>query len=246
METTFRKQWPTGLTVLTVIAGAMLAASLAMIFLYAPMEQNMGWVQRIFYTHVGSAWAGAVGFVGAVVMAVLYLATRSRLWDVIGHASVEVGLALVTVGLVGGMVWGNQVWGVPWTWDPKLTSFAVMWLSYAAYLMLREGIEDPERRQRFEAVYAIVAVATVLFTYLGVRLVETTLHPHVIGPSAATGEGDFGLSTRMVQTLIFAVVTWTVIYATLLWHRSRLRLLRDSVDQARANLIGGRSLAAGD
>jgi heme exporter protein C len=180
---------------------------------------------------VGSAWAGALGFFVAVGMAIAYLITRKPIFDRLEHASVEVGLALVTIGLVGGMVWGDAVWGTPWTWDPKLTGFAVMWLSYAAYLMLREGIEEPERRARFAAIYAIVAVVSVVFTYLGVRVIEATIHPYVVGEAASTSSSDFGLSQRMTNTLLFNIFSWSLIYATLFWHRLRLRSKSDRLDE---------------
>jgi heme exporter protein C len=197
----------------------------------------MGAVQRIFYFHVGAAWAGALGFLVTVVAGVIYLINGQHRWDVVGHCAVEVGLALITMTLVSGPVWAQFAWGKPWAWDPKLTSAAVMWLSYAAYLMLRQGIEDPQRRARFGAVYGIIAFASVIMTYVGVRFVEATLHPAVIGPSAATAKGDFGLAPTMLHSMIFSFVTFTFVFFTLLWHRIRLEHLSDRVNLLKARLL---------
>lgn len=232
-----RVRAPVGLTVLTLFTALMLLAATYMAFVYAPTEQTMGAVQRIFYFHVGAAWAGALGFLVTVVAGVAYLVSGRRSWDIVGLSSVEVGLALVTMTLASGPVWAQFAWGKPWTWDPKLTSAAVMWLSYAAYIMLRQGIEDPTRRARFGAVYGIIAFASVIVVYVGVRFIEATIHPTVIGASASTAQGNFGLAARMLHAMIFSFVTFTFVFATLLWHRIRLEQLSDRVKLIKARLL---------
>jgi heme exporter protein C len=227
------------LTALTVLSALMLIAASYMALIYAPTERTMGAVQRIFYFHVGAAWAGALGFLVTVVAGVLYLATGQRRWDIVGLSSVEVGLALVSITLLSGPIWARYAWGVSWTWDPKLTSAAVMWLAYAAYLMLRRSVDDPDRRARFGAVYGIVAFAGVVMTYAGVRLAGRTIHPAVIGPSASTAAGEFGLAPRMQYTMIFCFLTFALVYFTLLLHRIRLERLAERVDQLKAGLLAG-------
>lgn len=225
------------LTVMNVITAVMLLVASYMAFIYAPTELTMGAVQRIFYFHVGAAWAGAVAFGVTVFAGMQYLRTGNRRWDIMGLSSVEVGLALLTMTLLSGPIWAKFAWNTFWSWDPKLTSAAVMWLAYAAYLMLRQGVADPNRRARFGAVYGIVAFASVVMTFLGVRLIERTIHPSVIGPSAATGEGDFGLAPRMLQAMMFSFLTFTLVYVTLLMHRMRLERLSDRVNAVKARLL---------
>lgn len=232
-----RRGQPAALTALTVFTGLMLLAASYMAFIYAPTEATMGAVQRIFYFHVGAAWAGALAFFVTVVAGVAYLVTARRIWDIVGHSSVEVGLALITITLASGPVWAQFAWGKPWTWDPKLTASAVMWLSYAAYLMLRQGIEDPQRRARFGAVYGIVAFASVIMVFFGVRFIEATIHPVVIGPSAGVPETEIGLTQKMVHAMIFSFVTFTFVYATFLWYRIRLERLTDRVNGLKARLL---------
>lgn len=228
---------PLGLTILTVVAVIMLLVALYMALVYAPTERTMGAVQRIFYFHVGAAWAGALAFLVTVVAGGMYLTGRENKWDVVGHCSVEVGLALITMTLTSGPIWAQFVWGTPWTWDSKLTSAAVMWLAYAAYLMLRKGIEDPARRARFSAIYGIVAFVSVIMTYIGVRFIEATIHPTIIGPSASTAMGDFGMETRMVHSMVVSFMAFTLVFFTLLWHRIRLEHLAAQVNQVKARLV---------
>jgi heme exporter protein C len=228
---------PTGLIILTVFTGLMLLVATYMAFIYAPTEITMGAVQRIFYFHVGAAWAGALAFLVTVVAGIIYLVTGQRRWDIVGYSSVEIGLALITMTLASGPVWAQFAWGKPWTWDPKLTASAVMWLSYAAYLMLRQSLEDPGRQARFGAVYGIIAFVSVLMTFFGVRLITATIHPVVIGSSAGTPSTDIGLTGKMVASMVFCFVTFTFVYATLLWYRIRLANLNERVNVLKARLL---------
>ncbi len=229
---------PTGLTILTVFTALMLLVATYMTFFYAGMEQQMGNVQRIFYFHVGAAWAGALGFIVVVIAGIAYLRTGARKWDIIGHASVEVGLALITITLISGPIWAKPVWNTYWNWDPKLTAAAVMWLTYAAYLMLRQGIEDPARRGRFSAVYGIVAFASVIMTYVGVRFLPAVTHPVVVGPSADVADTSMRMSDAMRHTMIFSFITFTFVFFTLMLHRARLERLSDRVNLLKSRLMG--------
>lgn len=238
MTTTTSSKTPTTLTVLTGFTGVMLLAASYMAFIYAPTETTMGAVQRIFYFHVGAAWAGALAFGVTVYAGIRYLISADNKWDVLGACSVEVGLALITITLTSGPVWAQFAWGKPWSWDPKLTASAVMWLSYAAYLMLRQGIEDPNRRARFGAIYGIVAFASVIMTYFGVRLATATIHPVLIGPSASVPDTTMRMTGPMVAAMVFCFVTFTFVYATLLWHRVRLQNLSDRVNHLKSIAFG--------
>src|SRR5690606_10569383 len=105
----------------------------------------------------------------------------------------------------------------------------IMWLAYAAYMMLRAGIEDPERKRRFAAVYGIIAFASVMFTIIIIRVRPDTIHPVVVGPTQADPTGAFEVSPRMRDTLFFNLFTFGVITVTLIWYRIRLENLLDAV-----------------
>ncbi|MGF1504788.1 MAG: cytochrome c biogenesis protein CcsA [Chloroflexi bacterium] len=212
----------TPLTVLSALTAFLLIAALFMVLFYAPTERVMGAVQRIFYFHVGAAWAGALGFVVTAAAGTFYLASRKAHWDRIAAASVEVGVVLVTMTLTSGMVWARASWGTFFPmWDPKLKAVAMMWLVYMAYLLFRQAFADDERRARFSAVYGIIALASVLFAFVGVRMLDTAIHPVVIGGGAGVSSADTGLSPRMLHTLLFSVGAFTSLYATLVWIKAR-------------------------
>ncbi len=213
--------------ILAGASGVLVIVALGMVFLYAPRELTMGDVQRIFYFHVASAWVGFFGFLVTFLAGIAYLVSARRFWDIVGLSSVEVGLTFITMTVVTGMLWAKPVWGTYWTWEPRLTISAVQLLIYVAYGMLRASIDSPERQARFAAVYGIVAFVTVPLSWFAIRWWRT-IHPDIL----IGGEG-MALTSRMIQTLLVSLGTFTVLYATLLRQRIRLERASDALTRLR-------------
>jgi heme exporter protein C len=215
----------------------MMLGGLAMVFLYAPRERNMGDVQRIFYFHLGAAWVGFFAFFVTMLSGVMYLWKDEERWDVLGSASAEVGTVFMTMAIISGSLWARPVWNAWWTWDPRLTISAIQWLLYLAYFMLRAGIEDPARRARFSAVYGIIAFLTVPLSFLSIRIWRT-IHPVVVaGDSGESVEGAFNMTAPMRYTLFFSLAAFTVLYFTLLRYRLRLAWAEGRVARLRQRVL---------
>lgn len=229
---------PMALRVLNVLSAVLMLGALAMVFLYAPREREMGEVQRVFYFHVSAGWIGMAAFIAAAVAGVIYLLRPAKKWDIFAEAAVELGLVYSFVNVVTGSIWAYPAWNTWWTWDPRLVTATVMELTFLAYLLLRQSIEDPERRARFGAIYAILGSLTVPLTYFSIRIWERTLHPLVIGSSSPTSQGGFDMTTAMVYTLLFSLLAFTVFGITLLSHRIRLGQTADKVEQLRLKSMG--------
>ena len=221
---------PRLLKILDVVTIALFVIAVLMVFFYAPMEAVMGQVQRVFYFHVANAWVGMLGFLVAAVAGVAYLIKGDRKWDTVGLAAIEISLVFFFVAIVTGAIWARPAWGTWWTWDPRLTTAAIVELVYAAYMLLRQGIEDPDRRARFGAVYAILGFISVPLTFISIRLFRT-IHPVVIGAGNAGAEGDFNMTPLMLQTFLFSLFTFTMLFVDLLWHRIRLGRKAEKVEK---------------
>src|SRR5919198_1116250 len=150
------------------LAAVGLAAGLVMAFLIAPREITQGNVQRIMYVHVPLILASYVAFVVLAVASLVYLVRRAAAADRVAHASGEVGVLFVGLGIVTGSIWGKPTWGTWWTWDARLTSVSVMFVIYLGYLLLRAMIEDRERAARFAAVLGIVAALDIPLVHFSV------------------------------------------------------------------------------
>jgi heme exporter protein C len=227
---------PRLLKILDVITILLFVAAVGAVFFYAPLEAVMGQVQRVFYFHVANAWVGMLGFMVAAVAGIVYLRKGDRKWDIVGLAAIEISFVFFFTAIVSGSIWARGTWGTWWTWDPRLTTAAICELVYAAYFMLRAGIEDPDRRARFGAVYAIISFISVPLTFISIRIFRT-IHPVIIGSSGAGAEGSFDMTAKMLQTFMFSLLTFSFIFADLLWHRIRLGDLADKVENLRLKVL---------
>jgi len=221
---------PTALKVLTVLSAVLFLAALGMVFFYAPLEATMDYVQKIFYFHISTGWVGMLGFLVAAVTGILYLVTHDQKWDILEFSAVEISLIFFSITILAGSIWARPVWNTWWTWDPRLTTAAILELIYVAYLLLRQGIEDPGRRARFGAVYTLVGSLSVPMTFLSIRLFRT-IHPVVIGAASSSSPGQFNMTPPMLATMFFCLAAFSVIFITLFWHRIRLGRLAQLVEE---------------
>jgi heme exporter protein C len=187
-----------------------LSTAFALVFFYAPLDADQGFIQKIFYVHVPMAIVALCGFVASGVMAVMHLRTGDRRWDLRSYVAIHLSLILGVGVLVTGAIWAKASWGHWWVWDePTLVSFLIVFLLYATYQPLRFAIEDPERQARYASVFAIVAGAFVPLNFLAVRLAEAYTHPRVL---SATG-GSMPSSMRL--TFLLSLAAMTLLFVTL-------------------------------
>ena len=227
---------PTTLLALDIVSLILLGVATYLALIFAPEEIVMGQVQRIFYFHVATAWVGLLGFIAAGITGIIYLVTKDMKWDVYEVASVEISLVFFFITIVLGSIWARPIWNTWWTWDPRLTTAAITELIYIAYFMLRQGLEDPERRARFGAVYTLVGAVSAPITFMAIRLFRT-IHPVVIGNSDPNATGSFDMSSGMLVAFFFALFTFTVIFVDLFWNRVRMGQLQDKVEQLKLKVM---------
>ena len=226
---------PAALRILDVTSIVLLLIATGMVFFYAPIEKVMGLVQKVFYFHVATAWVGMVSFGLAAVVGIIYLIKKDERFDLISVASVEIGLVFTMICLISGSIWARPIWNTWWTWDPRLTTTTIMELVFAAYLLLRQGIEEPERRARFGAVYAIVGFLSVPLTFFSIRIFRT-IHPVVVGANEAGAMGAFDMTPKMGLTFAVSLIAYTILFAALIWHRIRLGQRMAQVEEQKMRL----------
>ena len=186
----------------------------------APPDAVQGNVQRIMYVHVPAAWVGFLAFFVVFVGSVLYLVRGTPGWDSLAAASAEIGVLFTAQAIVAGAIWGKPTWGTWWTWDPRLTTTAILLLIYAGYLLLRSMTSEARRGARLAAVLGIVGFVDMPITYMSV-LWWRTLHQ---GPSILRSGGPT-MATPMFLVLLLNVLAFTVLYGYLLVRRLDVRRL---------------------
>ncbi len=224
-----------GLSILGGATVVLFGATLYAVFGYAPVEAQMGIVQKIFYFHVPSAYAMYVGFGASALGSAMYLFRRGPAWDALAVAGAEVGMIFCAIVLTTGPLWARKAWGVYWTWDPRLTTTLLVGMVYVAYIALRSFGEAGEVEKRFASALSLVGVPTMVLIHYSVQRWRGT-HPTVI-----TGRGG-GVTPEMGLALGLSFVTFTCLVAFLLWIRARLERQRQAasaltLEAARAGLL---------
>ena len=219
------------LRTLSIATVAAMGVSLSLVFFYAPIEAEEGFLQKIFYLHVPLAIVSLCGFVLGGIMAIAHLRTRDRRWDLRSYVTIHMSLIFGVGVLLTGSLWARGSWGHWWVWsEPTLVSFLIVMLLYATYQPLRFAIEDPERQARYASVFAIVAGAFVPLNFLAVRLSTAYLHPRVLG-SASNLPGPMRL-TFLVSLAAIALLFATLCSYELTAKRTRMLL------RARSRILG--------
>ncbi len=194
---------------------ALMVTALYLVFAYVPTEKEMGIVQRIFYLMVPVAWLSLLSFLIVFIGSILYLRKRESKWDILAHSSAEVGVVFTTLALITGAIWAKPIWGVWWTWEPRLTATLVLWLIYLSYLMVRSFAAEESQGARFAAVVGIVGFVDIPIIALATTLWRG-MHP---GPVIFQG----GLASPMLLTLLVSIAAFTMLYFCLLGRRIELR-----------------------
>ncbi len=209
--------------VLGLILGIGIIAALYMALIAAPREITMGDLQRIFYFHVPAGITGMTAFAINFVASLMYLFRKNRWWDNLALSAAEVGVMFLAMVLITGPIWAKPAWFVWWTWSPRLTLSLVLCLLYVAYLLIRNYIEDPERRALVSAVFGIIAFVDTPLVWFSIRWWRD-IHP---SPMLETG----GLSPSMRPAFLICWVAFQFLLIYLLRRRFYLESMRDELER---------------
>jgi heme exporter protein C len=200
-----------GLAPLAVATAVVLTTALVLVFFYAPLDADQGFVQKIFYIHVPMAIVALCGWVAGGIFAIRHLRSGDASWDLRSYVAIHLSIILGLGVLVTGSIWARASWGHWWVWDePVLVSFLVTFLLYCVYYPLRFAIEDPERQARYSSVFAIAAGAFVPLNFTAVRLAQAYTHPRVLSETGGSMPGEMRLTflvTLLGMALLF-VTLW--------------------------------------
>ncbi|MBF0291768.1 MAG: cytochrome c biogenesis protein CcsA [Nitrospinae bacterium] len=217
---------PIAADILAVATAVFMALSAWMVFNYAPMEEVMGWPQKIFYFHVPLAIMCYVGFLFTFIGSIGFLWKKDFVWDRVAVCGAETGVVFTILVLATGMFWGKPIWGAYWTWDPRLTTSLILLIIFSGYLILRSRVEDETLRAKYAAVMGIVGYADVPLVHYSVKLWSRGIHP-VLEKKA----GDPGMHPDMYMALKVCFVTFVLLFFLVFIQRLRLETLKDDVER---------------
>jgi heme exporter protein C len=195
---------------------------------FSPADRDQDESVRIMYVHVPSIWVAYIAFVVTAVCSGAYLFSRrhSLGFDRVAGASAEIGALFVAVTLITGALWGRLTWGVFWQWDARLTTTALLFVTYIGYLAVRRLGGDHHQRARRAGVIGLLAVLLIPLVHWSV-LLWRSLHQEA---TVLRTDGRVSMDGLMLFSLFIGVVAFSLIYLWLVIHRARLAALEDTVD----------------
>lgn len=226
------------------VGGLLTTAAFLMAFLWAPMTDfgsvNVGGIeiprpdlaQKIFYFHVPVAEASFLVFFFVALYGGLFLAKKDRVYDTKARIAAEVTLMFVVLTMVSGDLWTKASWDTWWVWEPRLTTYFILTLLVVAYFVLRNSIEDEERRATYAAVFGIVAFLDAPISFMITRWYRS-IHPVVIGSTS----GSWLAGPRLV-TFIVAQLGMLALGYAIYQLRMREEVAKERIEAAKAALEG--------
>jgi heme exporter protein C len=195
---------------------------------FSPADRDQEESVRILYVHVPTIWIAYLAFVVTAISSGCYLFGRKKSlgFDRVAGASAEIGVVFMAVTLIVGALWGRLTWGVFWQWDARLTTTALLFVTYIGYLAVRRLGGSHHQRAKRSAVLGLLAVLEIPQVHWSVRLWRS-LHQEA---TVLRTDGDISMDGLMLFSLFVGVIAFTLLYVWLLLHRSRTMFLEDLIE----------------
>ena len=213
---------------LGVAAIVMLGWTAAFGLLFSPADRDQEDAVRIMYVHVPTVWVAYLAFTVTAICSAMYLFRKKHSlgFDRVAGASAEIGVVFMGLTLVTGMLWGRLTWGVFWQWDARLTTTALLFVSYIGYLAVRGLGGTHHQRAKRSAIIGLLVVIEIPLVHWSVHLWRS-LHQEA---SVLDTDGDIDMDGLMLFSLFVGVVAFTLLYVWLVLHRSRSMAMEDLLD----------------
>ncbi len=208
-------------TTLLLISSLIFLINLYLIFIWVPTEINQGIAQRIFYFHVPIAWLGMISIIIVAITSFIHLITRNEKWDNLAYSSAELGIIFASLILITGSIWAKPIWGVWWTWDPKLTTTLILWFFYLGYLMIRSYSQAGIQSKQYSSVIALIGAIDAPIIYMA-SVWWRSAHPSPNIP--------MDLDNKMLITFLISLISFTILYIYILNKRYNLKKMESKTD----------------
>ncbi len=224
--------------VLPIVAGlAALALALGLVwgFFFTPDDYKQGSTVKILYIHVPAATMAVSAWFMMLVTSLIWLVRRHHVSALSAKAAAPVGMVFTLIGLITGAIWGQPMWGTWWAWDPRLTSFLILFLFYLGYMALWEAIEDSDMAADLTAVLCIVGSVFAFLSRYAVNFWNQGLHQ---GASLSLDKKEH-VSDVFWQPLVISIGGFGLLFVALVLARTRteIRLRRASALMARERRV---------
>ena len=158
------------------LAAASLFVGLVWGFFFTPDDYRQGSTVKIIYLHVPAALMAINAWFMMLVASLIWIVRRHHVSALAARAAAPVGVVMTLIALFTGAIWGQPMWGTWWAWDPRLTSFLILFLFYLGYIALWEAIEDPDTAADLTSILCLVGTVFAVLSRYAVNFWNQGLH----------------------------------------------------------------------
>jgi heme exporter protein C len=212
-----------------------ITVGLAWGFFGTPDDFRQGSTIKIIYIHVPSAWIAINAWIMMLIASLIWLVRRHHVSALAARAAAPVGLVMTVIGLLTGALWGQPMWGTWWAWDPRLTSFLILFLFYLGYIALWEAVEDPDTAADLTSILCLVGSVFALMSRYAVLFWSQGLHQ---GASLSLDKEE-NIADVFWVPLVVSIAGFTLLFIALVLYRTgteialrRTRALRVRLDRS--------------
>ena len=193
-------------------------------FFHTPDDYRMGSTVKIIYIHVPSALMAINAWFMMLVASLIWLIRRHHVSALAARSAAPVGVVMTLIALITGAIWGQPMWGTWWAWDPRLTSFLILFLFYLGYLVMWRAVENPDTAADLTSVLCIVGSVFAVLSRYAVNFWSQGLHQ----AASLSLDKEKNVADVFYQPLLFAIAGFVLLFfaLVLLGTRSEIRLRR--------------------
>jgi len=206
--------------VVSVLAGVLIGTGLVWGFFFSPDDYQMGSTVKIIYIHVPSAMMAINIWVMMLVASLIWLVRRHHVSALAAKAAAPIGATMTVIALITGAIWGQPMWGTWWAWDPRLTSFLILFLFYLGYMALWAAIENPDTAADLTTVLCLVGSVFAILSRYAVLFWNQGLHQ---GASLSIDKQDHVANVFWVP-LVISIAGFILLFVALVLIRTRTEI----------------------
>ncbi|CUH53809.1 heme ABC transporter permease [Shimia sp. R11_0] len=196
-------------------------------FFFTPDDFRQGATVKIIYLHVPAALMAINAWFMMLVTSLIWLVRRHHVSALAAKAAAPIGVTMTVIALITGAIWGQPMWGTWWAWDPRLTSFLILFLFYLGYIALWEAIDDPDTAADLTSVLCIVGSVFAVLSRYAVNFWNQGLHQgaSVMRAGAITGtDTEEKVSNVFFYPLLVCIIGFVLLFVALVLLRTRTEI----------------------
>ena len=161
---------------LWVVSAVLILGGLIWGFFFTPDDYRQGSTVKIIYLHVPAALMAINAWFMMLLASLIWVIRRHHVSALAAKAAAPVGIIMTLIALITGAIWGQPMWGTWWAWDPRLTSFLVLFLFYLGYIALWEAIDNPDTAADLTSILCLVGSVFAVLSRYAVNFWNQGLH----------------------------------------------------------------------